>query len=285
MCKWAYPNRQRVHASHCWILTLSILWLCTSWLTRGRIYIFLNSEGYFCVTSYLRLLGSDILNEFALCVHYLFPYVFLIYALGHKVEVDWKKCWEFAQKNNVNKMEKAGSFIHKPIYSSEATGGEKKNMSKEKKYFEFIKLNNPTTLTYLRIMQPCVITVIFSISFTCLYIVFFIYFFKPACRQVWRDTGRLFQKKAEHSWEVKKSEALRWLVNAAQLVWAYPPMFVCVVLCVEVCVQTGLINAAPPSGVMWVEWLVSTCWTLTLSLLVSGVLPSPSDFFTWAANV
>lgn len=48
--------------------------------------------GYFCVASYLQLLGGDILNGFALCVHYLFPYVFLIYALGHKVEVDWKKC-------------------------------------------------------------------------------------------------------------------------------------------------------------------------------------------------
>lgn len=54
--------------------------------------------GYFCVTSYLRLLGSDILNEFALCVHYLFPYVFLIYALGHKVEVDWKKMLRICTK-------------------------------------------------------------------------------------------------------------------------------------------------------------------------------------------
>lgn len=78
---------------------------------------------------------------------------------------------------------------------------------------------------------------------------------------------------------MKKSEALHWLVNAAQPVWAYPPMFVCVFrcgcvcagtrsvrvyiyvcicacaavcarVCVCVCVQTGLINAAPPSGAM-----------------------------------
>lgn len=54
--------------------------------------------GYFCVASYLQLLGSDILNEFALCVHYLFPYVFLIYALGHKVEVDWKKMLRICTK-------------------------------------------------------------------------------------------------------------------------------------------------------------------------------------------
>lgn len=58
---------------------------------RLNIY-FLSFVGYFCTSSYLLLVGSDIPNEFALCVHYLFPYVFLIYALGHKVEVDWKKC-------------------------------------------------------------------------------------------------------------------------------------------------------------------------------------------------
>lgn len=62
-----------------------------------NIYI-LSFVGYFCVTSYLRLLGSDILNEFALCVHYPFPYVFLIYALGHKVEVDWKKMLRICTK-------------------------------------------------------------------------------------------------------------------------------------------------------------------------------------------
>lgn len=50
------------------------------------------------------LLGGDIPNEFASCVHYLFPYVFLIYALGHKVEVDWKKnARNLHKKNNVNK--------------------------------------------------------------------------------------------------------------------------------------------------------------------------------------
>lgn len=48
--------------------------------------------GLFLCDILSQLLRSDILNEFALCVHYLFPYVFLIYALGHKVEVDWKKC-------------------------------------------------------------------------------------------------------------------------------------------------------------------------------------------------
>ena len=62
---------------------------------RLNIYFFVS---YFCVTSYLQLLGSDIPNEFALCVHYLFPYVFLIYALGHKVEVDWKKMLRICTK-------------------------------------------------------------------------------------------------------------------------------------------------------------------------------------------
>lgn len=37
------------------------------------------------------LLGGDIPNEFASLMHYLVPYVFLIHALGHKVELDWKK--------------------------------------------------------------------------------------------------------------------------------------------------------------------------------------------------
>lgn len=88
------------------------------------------------MTSYLRLLGSDILNEFALCVHYLFPYVFLIYALGHKVEVDWKKNAENLHKRTMlTRRRKAGSFIHKPIYSSEATVAEeeRKKMSEAKK--------------------------------------------------------------------------------------------------------------------------------------------------------
>lgn len=61
--------------------------------------MFQGFAGYFGVTSYLLLLGSDIPNEFAfLCVHYLFPYVFLIYALGHKVEVDWKKMLKICTK-------------------------------------------------------------------------------------------------------------------------------------------------------------------------------------------
>lgn len=68
-------------------------------ITHSRLNIyFLSFVGYFRVTSYLRLLGGDILNEFALCVHYLFPYVFLIYALGHKVEVDWKKMLRICTK-------------------------------------------------------------------------------------------------------------------------------------------------------------------------------------------
>lgn len=46
-------------------------------------------------------------------------------------------------------MEKAGSFIHKPIYSSEANVAEEKNVRGKKKYFEFIKLANSTTLTFL----------------------------------------------------------------------------------------------------------------------------------------
>lgn len=62
-----------------------------------NIYI-LSFVGYFYVTSYLQLLGSDILNKFALCVHYPFPYVFLIYALRHEVEVDWKKMLRICTK-------------------------------------------------------------------------------------------------------------------------------------------------------------------------------------------
>lgn len=60
-------------------------------------------------------------------------------------------------------------------------------------------------------------------------------------------------------------------------------MHICLCVCVRtllhehvhVCVQTGLINAAPPSGAMWVEWLVSTSWTLlTLCLPLPGELPT-----------
>lgn len=67
-------------------------------LVAEYIYFFKIFMGYFCVASYLQLLGGDILNGFALCVHYLFPYVFLIYALGHKVEVDWKKMLRICTK-------------------------------------------------------------------------------------------------------------------------------------------------------------------------------------------
>ena len=73
--------------------------MAVHFMTYSRLNIYFSSfVGYFCVTSYLQLLGSDILNEFALCVHYLFPYVFLIYALGHKVEVDWKKMLRICTK-------------------------------------------------------------------------------------------------------------------------------------------------------------------------------------------
>lgn len=52
-------------------------------------------------------------------------------------------------------MEKEGSFIHKPIYSSEATVAEEKiKCQRKRKYFEFIKLNNPTTLTFLLNYAP-----------------------------------------------------------------------------------------------------------------------------------
>lgn len=68
------------------------------------------------------LLGGDIPNEFASLMHYLVPYVFLIYALGHKVELDWKKKISIVQiLNNVNKRERGGSFIQRPIYSSRNT--------------------------------------------------------------------------------------------------------------------------------------------------------------------
>lgn len=211
-------------------------------------------------------------------------------------------------------MEKAGSFIHKPIYSSEATVAEEKNV-RGKNYFEFIKLNNSTTLTFLLHYVPLRHNSDFSEYSLHVFTFFFSFFCFPAClcEEIWKDTERLFQKKAEHSWEVKKSEALHWLVNAAQPVWAYPPMFVCVFRCgcvcagtssvhvymcvylcvcccvrmrVCVCVQTGLINAAPPSGAMWVEWLVSTSWTfLTLSLPVSGELSTTFTLISslWAA--
>lgn len=55
----------------------------------SRPYMYFTS--LFFVATFLSFLGSDIPNEFASPMHYLVPYVFLIYALGHKVELDWKK--------------------------------------------------------------------------------------------------------------------------------------------------------------------------------------------------
>lgn len=52
---------------------------------------------------------------------------------GIKLKWTGKKCWKFAQKNNVNKMEKAGSFIHKPIYSSKATVAEERKKCQRRK--------------------------------------------------------------------------------------------------------------------------------------------------------
>lgn len=47
----------------------------------------------------LRLFGGcDILNGLARCENYLCPYILLIYALGHNVELDWKKYREFVNK-------------------------------------------------------------------------------------------------------------------------------------------------------------------------------------------
>lgn len=47
----------------------------------------------------LRLLGGcDTLNGLARCENYLYPYVLLIYALGHNVQLDWKKYREFVNK-------------------------------------------------------------------------------------------------------------------------------------------------------------------------------------------
>lgn len=124
---------------------------------------------------------------------------------GIKLKWTGKKYREFAQKNNVNKTEKAGSFIHKAIYSSEATvAEEKKNVRGKKNTLNLLNSTIQQRWLSSRIMHPCVITAIFWIVFTCLYIVFLV----CLCRRVWRDAERPFQKKAEHSWEVKKSERL-----------------------------------------------------------------------------
>jgi len=54
-------------------------------------------------------------------VHYLVPYVFLIYALGHKVELDWKKKSPLCKFPTMLTRGRGGSFIQRPIYSSRNT--------------------------------------------------------------------------------------------------------------------------------------------------------------------
>lgn len=132
------------------------------------------------------------------------------------------------------------------------------------------------------VARSLVIGVIPGSFFRCLCIVCFpLFFFRSLSKG---EIERHFQKE-------KQSIAERWRSQrlCADL-WMQPsqfgltlPMFVCVFLCASVCVgvwlcactrcsvcvQTSLINAAPPSGAMWLEWLVSTSWTLlTPSLLV-----------------
>lgn len=226
---------------------------------------------------------------------------------GIKLKWTGKKCWEFAQKNNVNKTEKAGSFIHKAIYSSEATvAEEKKNVRGKKKYFEFIKLNNSTTLTLLLYYAPLRHK---SNFLNILYMALHCFLSLPMQASMegrWAPLSKEKQSIAER-WKSQRGSALACECSPASLgspssacmcdcarvwmclcvcecvhtscLWAYAYMSVCLyVRCcmkhVYVCVQTGLINAAPPSGAMWVEWLVSTSWTLlTLSLPLPGELP------------
>lgn len=95
---------------------------------------------FFWCGSSLRLLAGDILNEFASCVHYLVPYVFLIYALGHKVELDWKK-WSLCKFSTMltRGRRQAHLFINQFI-PARILQQEKKTVAKKKKYIEFIKL-------------------------------------------------------------------------------------------------------------------------------------------------
>lgn len=144
-------------------------------------------------------------------------------------------------------------------------------------------------------MQPCVIIAILQTFCTCLYIVSL-----PMQASVASPPFSNESKAELRGEEVR--EALRRLVNAVQPVWAHPPVCVCVFLCVGVFVQmcsscvcvhvsTSVCiyvlsvcvcvfrladkSNPPPSGAMWVDWLVSTSWTfLTLSLLLPGELPT-----------
>lgn len=86
---------QTVSLLNTYIVSLMALRFIT--YLRLNIYFF-EFCGLFLYDILSLLLGSDTLNELALCVHYLFPYVFLIYALGHKVEVDWKKMLKICTK-------------------------------------------------------------------------------------------------------------------------------------------------------------------------------------------
>lgn len=70
---------------------------------------------------------------------------------GIKLKWTGKKMPGICTKGTMlTRRQKAASFIHKPIYSSEATvaewgrrrGRRKKSQRGKKKYFEFIKLNN-----------------------------------------------------------------------------------------------------------------------------------------------
>lgn len=78
---------------------------------------------------------------------------------GIKLKWTGKKCWKFAQKNNVNKREKAGSFIHKPIYSSKASVAAQKKKNTLNLLNSTIQRQWVSRATTL----PCVIRVIFRI--------------------------------------------------------------------------------------------------------------------------
>lgn len=92
-------------------------------------------------------------------------------------------------------MEKAGSFIHKPIYSSEATVAEEKNV-RGKNYFEFIKLNNSTTLTFLLHYVPLRHNSDFSEYSLHVFTFFFSFFCFPAyVRKYERTLSASFKRK------------------------------------------------------------------------------------------